>query len=585
MIALLLLAVIVGVAVLLLQRATRGAGSGEGEGVWALRAALQHVGLLAALFTAASGVSRLVGTALPGRAIAGSVTDDLALGLSLTLVAGPAWALLWRSVAARLRSDPEERSTPSWPLHLVVATAVPLIIVVANGATVLRWLLGVGAYRPEAVAATVVWTAVWALAAALQRSPRLQPTGPLAGLPTLAGAAVGLVSLALGAGITVRAALDELYVAAVGTVVVDASSVDALRSGLAVALVAAPVWWWHWLRGAVRGPRDGWWHGYVMLLAVLGGSLTALAGAGTVLHAGLQWLIGRPEAASAAAHFQQVPPAVAGGAVGALVWGYHRAVLAAAEDRRRTEPERAATYLVAGVGLVAAGSGVAVSIMAALQALVPAGLATTDPGGRNTLVAALALLLVGGPVWGVAWRGLQRRVRAGESGERAAPSRRAYLALLFGATGLTALISLAVILFVVLRDLLDRALDLGVLADLRAAIGLVLTAGTVSAYHWTVHRADRRAADAAPARPRRVLLVSADGRGVAAAVAARTGARVRSLHRLDAPGRAVDVDAVSTAILGSPHERLLVTVDPDGAVHVIPYEPTGAPQPGGRPDP
>ena len=133
-----------------------------------------------------------------------------------------------------------------------------------------------------------------------------------------------------------------------------------------------------------------------------------------------------------------------------------------------------------------------------------------------------------------------------------------------------------VILFVVLRDLLERQLAGTVLHELRVAVALVVVAGGLSAYHWMVLRDDREAQPLRAGEPRRhVLLVSPDGERLAATVAARTGATVQTLRRVDVPTGEFDADAVSEAILASPHTRLLVTVDGDGAVDAIPYEPGG----------
>jgi hypothetical protein len=103
----------------------------------------------------------------------------------------------------------------------------------------------------------------------------------------------------------------------------------------------------------------------------------------------------------------------------------------------------------------------------------------------------------------------------------------------------------------------------------------VLAAGGLSAYHWRVHREDREHAAAVPTlvHPRHVLLVGPDGRQLASAVAADTGARVRSLHRLDAAQAHIDAHRVAEAILAVHHDSVVVTIEEDGEIQVIPYEP------------
>ena len=568
------LLVVGGLVAGLMRVARRGrfaepeAGGGPG-----LRRLLEHTLLLAALFTATSGVIRLLELALTWERLAGRQAADLALGLSLTLVGVPSWALLGRVVMRRLRADAGERAAPTWSLYVVVAGPVSLVAALVNLVAVGRWLLDVEPDRPEALASAVLWSALWAGHAWLARHPALNPTGWGPVVYVLAGCGIGLASMSIGAGGVLRAALDVLYRAVVGPALASGPGTDPVRHYGVVLLLGGLVWWWYWLRSAADGPRTPLWRAYVVFFAVLGGLLTAVIATAVALHSVLQWYLGAPEAVRAAVHFEVLPPGLAAVATGAWAWTYHHALLVQAADSRESQTERAYRYLVAGVGLVAAAAGATVAIMSSLHALGSSRLASTDPGGRNTVVLALTLLIVGGPLWLVFWRRLQVAVRAGPPGERTAPARRAYMTLIFGGAGLTAVVCLAVILFVVFRDLLEQRLDVGVLDELRAAIGLVVTAGGVCAYHWAVHRADRAAAGPAERPvPRSILLVSPDGQELADALAQSTGARVRRLHRLDGAGATVDPAKVGAAILASPHERVLVTVEPDGTVRVIPYE-------------
>jgi hypothetical protein len=561
-------------AVVLIVRAVRRGAPDEEHPNWSLRRFLHYSFLLASLVAAATGVTSLLQSALPeGERLAGRGAAELALGLSLTLVAVPVWGILWRLVRRRLAGNPDERASPAWLLYLTAVATVSLIVAFVDGVQVGGWALGAGEFDDRAVASTVAWAGVWGLHAWFLRHPALAPTHRLADVVPLAGSAVGVIGLALGVGGMLFAAFGEAYKAVAGTAFVERPATEALRQSMAVAALAAPVWWWHWLRQAVRAPRTTPWHVYVMLVPILGGLLTVVGSAAVGLHSLLQWFLGMPQAARAAVHFEPLPGALAGVLTAAWVWWYHRSVLGEAGGRRRTEPERTYEYLVAGVGLVAAASGVAVTAMAAIQAVAPAPLAATDPRGRNTLVVALTMLLVGAPLWWTFWHRLQARVQAGDRTEVGSPARRAYLLLLFGATGLTAVISLVVILFVVFRDALERTLAATALYELRAAIAFTLTAGGVSAYHWTVHREERAARrQEEVAAPRTVLLVSPDGHAVADQLRSRTGATVRTLHRVDVAPGPVDPEAVADAIRAFPQQRLLVIIDGDGTVRVIPYD-------------
>jgi hypothetical protein len=572
MIAVGLLLPVLAVAVAVwIVRVSRHAPDQERAG-WSLRRLLQYLFLLVALFSGASGVTRVLATALPaGRRIAGSTSDELALGLSLTLVAVPIWVVLWRVVRRRLVQGTEERASAAWSLYLAAAATVSLIIAYVNLVEVGAWALGAADFQGQALAAAVVWGAVWGGHTWLLRRPQLLPTGRLSDLAVLAGSAVGIVALAVGAGGVLYYGFGQIYHAVAGPALIEAATIDALRHSLVITILAAAVWWWYWLRQAVHVQRSSSWQVYLLALPTVGGLLTAVGSAAVALHAVAQWFIGEPDAVRAAVHFATLPASLAAMVVGTWAWRYHRAVLGTV-DQRRGEPERAYEYLVAAVGLLAAVAGVTMAVVAAIEAVAPAPLAAVEPHGRNTLAAALTLLVIGAPLWWAFWRRLRAVTGAGERAELESPSRRAHLFVLFGLAGLAAAISIVVVLFVVLRDLLEVSLAATVVYDLRVALALTLTAGAVSAYHWTVHQEDRAAAPRQMRMRQHVLLVSADGRMLADRVAADTGATIRTLHRLDVAAAQIDAEHVTAAILASPHDRLLVTVDEDGTVHTIPYE-------------
>jgi hypothetical protein len=552
----------------------RDTGAVREPGGPGLRRTLQYLALLAALGASTFGTSRVLAFVFTRGVLAGSATEELALGLALTLVGIPIWLLLWRSVARGLRSGTDDRASVGWAFYLVAATTGTLIAAVVSLIRLGDVLVGIESFEPGALGVALVAIPVWIGHVRLVRDSAYAPTSAVTGLDVLAGSAIGLIALAVGVGGALSYALDQLYGAVVGQTVAFGPTTDIVWHGLVVAAVAAPVWWWHWLRQGQHATRDVLWHGYVLLIAILGGLATAVVSIGNLLATVLEWLIGNPDAIRWAAHFSEVPTIVTAAIVGISVWWYHQAVLAREIGELRTEPERTYAYLAAGVGLAAAAAGATLAVVAAIQAAVPGTIAASDPGARDALVWAITLLVVGLPVWWVFWNREQRQAHEDVATELRAPSRRIYLILVLGGSTLIAVVSLAVILFVVFRDLLEASLTLDVLSELSVAFGLLLTAGGLAVYHAAVHRDDRALAPVERiVHPRRVLLMSPDGRQLANAVAAETGARVRSLHRLDTPHIDVDAHAVSDAILAVPHPSVLVTIDEDATIRVVPYEP------------
>jgi hypothetical protein len=570
----LVLPLLVVIAVVWFVRSRGHPGSDAEHLVVALRRTLQHAGMVVAAAAAAIGAARLLEYVLTPDLFGSDRASRLALGLSLTLVAGPVWYLLWRAATRTLRAEPAERATPSWGLYLVVVSLGALIVAVVNLVRVGDALLGVQPYEPAALALVLVAVPMWGAHVLLGRHPELSPTSSVPRLLAVGGCVVGLVTLAVGVGGLLRGGLGELYWAAFGPPLVDPGTA-VLRHGAVLAVVGVAVWWWYWLRAEVDGPRDALGSAYVLLVGVLGGLVTAVVAAGFSLGNALEWFIAEPFSDRAAVHFADQPIAVAAALTGLTAWWYHRRVLEVGAVRADPEVGRAYEYLAAGVGLVAAAVGVTQIVVALIELAVPASILDPGVGPRQTLVVGLPMLIVGLPVWGTFWHRIQGRVRGEPELEGRTLSRRIHLSLLFGLAGAIAVVSAVVVLFVTFRDLLAGELGAGTLYDLRIAAGLVVATGATAAYHATVHRRDRAVLAPRPdvaVHPRDVLLIGPDGRDLAAAVAADVGAKVRSLHRLDARHVDVDPHAVADAIRASHHEHVLVTVGEDGTVEVIPFE-------------
>lgn len=573
----LILALVVLVALVVwLVHTVRNARSDETRPGMSLRRVLQYGFLFTAVCTAAVGLSRVLELALPGERLAGRGSAELAFGLSLSVVALPVSVGLWRVVRRRIIEDPDERASAAWALYLAVTATVAATVALVRLVAVGSWVAAAAPFSPAAAASGLVWGVVWVAHLRIIGHRRVSPTGAVADLIWLAGSAVGLIALAIGAGRVLFVTLDQLYGTLVGGVLVAHEPWLIVRRSAVVAVLGAGLWWWQWLRHAAGQPRTTLWHSYVLALPVLGGLLAAVGSAATILHAVLQWTLGVPDPDVAALHFAVVPGALSVGVMGTWAWGYHRAVLGEMAERRRTEPDRAYEYVGAAVGLLAASAGAAVAVVALIESLAPAPLATVDPTGRGVLVTAVTLLAVGGPLWWAFWRRLADPP-AGAAEERSSPSRRAYLFLLFGAAGLTAVVSLMVALFEILQDVFEGTLDARVFLDVRIAVALTVTAGALSAYHWTVYREDR-ALRPEVERARYVLLVAADADSLAQGLRQATGATVRVLRRLDLASSdiesgkagAASPDAVARAVLECPHPRVLVLVDVDD-VQVVPY--------------
>jgi Domain of unknown function (DUF5671) len=558
-------------------------------GIGTVRRLVLYALAFVAAMLAATGISLLLGgifDALAGDLIISESETELAIGLSLTLVGGIAWAVLWRVASSTVANHPVERRSIARHLYFGTVRGVALIVVMVAATQLLQWALGVGDFEGNAVGFALVWALVWF---AHQRLLTLDgPPSPVAHslgrIYTFGAAFVGLAVLAGATTMLLSEYLGEAYDATYGRTLAgdpDAPLSRAAREYLAVAIVGLAAWLWHWTQ-ARRDSASTVWRVYVFLGGLLGGMTMTLVAASVMLHSILQWYFGRPSATSAFAHFQSLPDAFSALAVGLLLWGYHRAVLA---ERTReaaaspSETERVYRYLAAAAGLVTLVIGFARIIATASDLLARE---EAFFGGaeywQNQLVLGVTLLAVGGPIWVRYWFDVEAHVTRNGVSERIALSRRVFLYGVFGAAGVTALISLSVVLFEVFQGLLEGTLSMTVFRDARWSIAFLVVAATASAYYWQILRADQRAQPAEAARSRRFLEVTVingnDGGALARRIEGKLGTRVRAWHRPDiapvAPTE-FDLDALVVQIEASPADRVLVVIAPGGGGAVIPY--------------
>ncbi len=385
----------------------------------------------------------------------------------------------------------------------------------------------------------------------------------------LAGSLVGLATAATGLAGLLAGALSSLLGLDGGAAF--AGGGHPMLRGLVTLAVGAPVWLVYWVRTASRYERDPLWLAYVLLVGVGGGLVTAITSASTLVYTVLVWLVGDPRSADAAVHFRSAPTAAAAAVVGALVWWYHHAVLERSGVEARSEVRRIYEYLMAGIGLLAAAAGLTTVVVALIEAVTGTARVVVGTSTVNTLLAAATLLAVGVPVWWTYWRRIQSAARGAPAEELASPTRRVYLSVLFGVGGVAAVVALLVGVYLLFADVVEGRLGAETLRRMRFAIGVLLTAATVAAYHWEVFRSDREHVPAVVETrgPRFVLLVGPADPAIAREVARRTHGRVQAWARTDDGRAGWSVDEVMTALGGTTAEEVLVLSDADG-LHAIP---------------
>jgi hypothetical protein len=331
--------------------------------------------------------------------------------------------------------------------------------------------------------------------------------------------------------------------------------------------IGAAVWLFYWINHARGTPRSMLWLAYVLLIGVLGGVITAVVGAGTLLFGTLNWFIGDVGLTAASIHFAFVPGSVAALVVGVGSWGYHRAVLGSRTSEDRTEVERVYDYLLSGAGLLVAAGGLGTLITIGFDALGSQPIASS---GGSVVAVAITLLVIGVPLWWQHWSTIYRFRRTHPQEEVSSVTRRIYLFVLFGATSLVAVISLLILVFIVVEDLLEGDLGSATINSIAVPLSLILTAGAIAWYHFAVFRADRAITshEALPVLQEIFIIGSAEE---ITAITNGTSARVQALRVVGEATGAETLDDVLSALDAETHGRVVVIAE-DGRYRLLPLD-------------
>lgn len=522
--------------------------------------------LYALVVIAAIGLSGLLERLLAGTeaVVAEGSGTLLARSLAFALIAGPLAAALWWWESRRLADpdDPSERDSVAWALYLLVTTLTALItatVGLGGAATA-----GIdGRWDPGALASGIVWVAVWVLHVLLRRSTLFAP-GRLATVIVGLSAVWGLAVAASGA-VTALGVLIGDALAASGPLLAGSQhpSVPILQ-GVVWAVIGTLIWWWHW--HAERGRRAEGGFAAVLLVAVTSiAAAVALFALGTVLHIVLRLVFGTGPAAEVLASLHT---AIAVALVVGVIWVYHAGLVLQGTPLVR----RAARLALAGIGLIGAASGFGV-IVNALLATATATLAQDSP--LTLLLGGLSALIVGAPVWWLAWRPAHAEA-AGADEPAEDRARRVYLVVVFGVSAIVAIVAVLIIAYRLFEFWIDPAVTQGLVDYLRAPLGVLVATALVFAYHFAVWRRTRGhvVAGDRPAIGRIVLVAGGDAAdALAAAVRAETGVPVELWPTTDEglqpgePDPAALVDALRTVRA----RRVLVIADPSGP-RIIPVE-------------
>ena len=543
-----------------------------------LRRLIQYALLFALVMIAASGFSGLLERLFAsGAVLAARDVPGLAGGLAFTLIGGPLALLLWWFLWRRI--DEAERAAAGWGLYLAGMYTVSLIVATTSllqlGASLIGGPRGQWA---SLLSNGLVWATVWVWHRWMWRHPD-KGAAHLEDIRTTIGTVYGLVVGTI-AGISALGGLLDTAIRGASLAITGAEPwwYSVLRS-VVWAAGGGSVWWWHWFHEGGRRLRTALVDVSMIAVGIFAAGITALAGGAVVLFVLLRLAFDRADPMGKL--LEPLAPALAAAVIGAVAWRYHRAV----SVDRSSETRRASLLVTSAVALAAAASGIGVIVSSLL-----AGAVSPLAGGteRTLLLGGISSLLVGGPVWWLAWKPAKQP----DSADAITHGRRIYLIAFFGVSAVVALIALLVIGYRIFEFLLGEVSGGSAIDRIRGPLGLLVAAGMVAGYHFGLWRRDRAAlAAAAPPQTRtidQVTLVARPGsEGFAQEIAEATGgAKVTVWLRTDdgaasppdpvtSPASNESMGQVVKALDGITARHVLVVLGPGARVDVIPVDTRG----------
>ncbi len=471
------------------------------------------------------------------------VRQELSLFAAMVIVALPVWLLHWwlaeRAVHRPAPEGEHERSSSIRALYLTGTLAVPLIFfTIASVDVVSRVLRRVmdgssfgGGTNEATMSISLMLVAV--LLMAYHGSIRLRDLrgGPLEDasvwLPRLylyAASFTGAMLLLFGVADLIRV-VDDILFGARQLYVADRWWAGPLSGAVARILVGLLIWAIHW-EWSLRVLRREDWVGtserrsslrwlYVYAIVFVSIIIT-LNGSASGLNAIFDWLLSVPRDNPNIGWARTILEPIVVAVPFAAFWAYHRLVVRSASQTLEEAPladslRRLYTYLVSIVGLAVAAVGSAY-VLGTLIDLLLGGTRTisvSNIGWREDVARFSSLALVGAGAWLWSWNVAERHLQQNEEAERGATTRRVYLYLTLASTLVAMLVSLAVIIYRVISRVLGVSTGSGLVSTVSTALGVLVIAGALFAYHLVVLRQDltEREERAAVQEPERVMLI------------------------------------------------------------------------------
>jgi hypothetical protein len=558
------LLVIIAIAVLVVRKIS-DKGLNANSTAQPVRLFFQYALTLGLFITFTVGLSGLLGRLLGASKDVVTDQSSLASNLAFVVVSGPllAWLLNW--LKKSIARNPSEAAGFIPTFFATLAAIISLLVFLSSAIAVSYNLIDGASALGYTSARAIVWGI--ALVVALRISNSVIPKNDfqiqyfVGSLITAIAAIVGLIKVL--ANLLSVILSQPMFLGAQSPALI--STRDNSLDGFGTLVIAGALWFYYWNKNANTKTNDKMWLSYVLVAGVGGSLVLALTSLTVTIYQTLVWFVGDPASQVVAEHFDGAPVAAASAFVGLLVWWYHKSLLTL--NSERSETQRIYEYVVSAISLMASTVGIAIISVAIIEASTSSIIVGDD--AINTLLGALTVILVSGPVWVRFWNRIQSFAKTSEQEELTSPVRRIYLFLLFGVGGIVAIVSLITVVFQIFNGVLSSTFGNSTLNEMRFALGILISTGIVAGYHWEIYRHEKDVEVSFESLTKSVLLVGPTNPEFVHALKAATGAKIVFLERTDSGDLAWPTDQVIELVAQSKDRDLLILLESTG-VKVVP---------------
>jgi len=492
-----------------------------------IREIFQYLATLVLLVVVNTGLAGLLANLLP--APDRLVTDEnlMARNTAFIVVGAPLLYFLARWNRRSLSSNSDENEGFALQLYFVIAPITALVITSVNAYQFVITSLTEKSVDGQGLAIGVVWSLTLALHYRISRkilSPeRRQPSFLLAG-------AISLVLLVIGLARIIASITTTLLPFSGNTLVTTGPS--ELVRGTTLLAIAGIFWIAYWIFGERKGEESSLRSAYLLLIGIFAPLVAMLVGASVIFYQLLIWYFGDPKENSFWVHLSDIPAATGTLGASAVAFAYHQLTLRLHHHEKRSEVSRIYEYLLSAGGLVTSSIAVSIGLVSIVESFT-SKVQVLGSSAMNTALLALTLFLVGLPLWIFFWRRIGMRVQTSTDAELGSPTRRVYLILILGVSGIGAIAALLTMVVRLFEGIFNADLGAATFRELAYPLSILLTTALVAIYHVNIFRHDRAQAPKTTHELKYLLLIGPEDTQLKRLLERETGARIDLVRLAD----------------------------------------------------